>query len=170
MRRVHSERTRGTTQIAPHRTPLIRLQQALCTDAAVTGGFYFRRSGFFPPTRELQAIGSALPARTRRRLSEKPCRGPLRHSFSAFERSTNLPYRPGKIKRIFCHPRRGGAEVNGRAGGAARCLLQGSPAEPVIRSPFPDCEPSAAGRSRSDGGRERAQFSPEGNACRRKRS
>ena len=32
-------------------------------------------------------------------------------------------------------------------------LLPENPVEPVIRSPFPDCDPSAAGRSRSDKGK-----------------
>ena len=61
--------------------PLIRLQQALCSHAAVTGRFYSRRGGFFLPTQELQTLGSALPAHTSRRLSEKHSRSPLRHSF-----------------------------------------------------------------------------------------
>ena len=52
--------------------PLVGLQQALCSHAAVTGRFYSRRrAGFFLPTRELQTHGIVFPARTNRRFSEK---------------------------------------------------------------------------------------------------
>ena len=102
--------------------PLVGLQQALCSHAAGTGGFYSRH----PPVSSLQ-LGSYKHAVPPSRLaptagSLKGClRGPLRHSFSG--RPNRAAIRLWHHLTISAGKRSRGNFGAHRAGGPAVCAL-----------------------------------------------
>ena len=111
--------------------PLVGLQQALCSHAAGTGGFYSRH----PPVSSLQ-LGSYKHAVPPSRLaptagSLKGClRGPLRHSFSG--RPNRAAIRLWHHLTISAGKRSRGNFGVHRAGGPAVCTMCGGFAPPCL--------------------------------------